>query len=158
MTKRVLFAPTATALAICFAVPVFACEPPPPPGTPPKIYDKANAEYKLADAVFIGKVVNISRVAQANEPTLKATLEPARVFKGQPTGVIEYTYAENAESCPESLVIPTKVGVQSMYFMRRTGNPGTTARLMLPMRTSTITDATQTAKLVDAMAKLSRGK
>ncbi len=139
-------------------MPVLACEAPPAPGTPPKIFDQATAAYKSAEMVFIGKVVNISRVAQANEPTLKATVEATRVFKGTPKGVLEYTYPENAVVCPETAVYPTKVGVQSMYYMRHTGKPETTARLMLPMRTSTIVDATQTAKLIDTMAKLSRGK
>ncbi|PWF55573.1 hypothetical protein [Massilia glaciei] len=156
MTSRILFAPAA--VAVCLSLPVLACEPPPPPGTPSTMLVKASAEYRLADAVFVGKVVNISRVAQANTPTLKATIEPARVFKGKPLGVLEYTYPENAEACPENKVNPVKVGTQSMYFMRRSGKADTTARLMLPLGGRTLAEATLTAKLVDTMATLSRGK
>jgi hypothetical protein len=159
MTKRILFTSVVSALITCCAMPAFAaCAAAPAPGTPSKFFDIATAEFKRADTVFIGKVVNISRVATANEPTLKATLEPGRVFKGTPKGVLEYTYLEHAEVCPETAVYPTKVGVQSMYYMTHTGKPATTARMMLPMRGSSLADATQTAKLIDTMAKLSKGK
>ena len=136
-----------------------ACPPSPLPDgvkplTMPEVVQNA---YTKSDTVFVATVTNVVPTHENKPNQVKAILKPVQIYKGDPSGLLEFDFELNSMGCGH--IKPQRAGNSVMYFIQRFPSGG------FHLLTLNLTDSSgvkiniqENAKIIEQVRRLSATK